>query len=259
MYQILKGGCDTRHCGSFLMQRPEGLPNYILLIIKSHCAFHIAGRHEHVTPGHAIIISPGTPYSYNSTGDAYTDDYLHFSVEDPYLFDRLYPMTNVLFPVKNTEMLTSFIRQILWEQSYAPASYRGENIDALSTVLFHHLMVSYETREKTNTSCAYSKQLQALRLQLQSSPGAPHTIREHAREMGVCESYFQHLYRDFFGISFQKDLIRLRIEYAKYILTTTDLTLEQVAELCGYTNEIHFYRQFKQLSGMTPSKYRKQR
>lgn len=258
MYQILKGGCDTRHCGSFLMQRPEGLPNYILLIIKSRCAFHINGQHELVTPGHAIIISPGTPYSYNSTVEDYTDDYVHFSIEDSFLSDQLRPMTNVLFPVRNTEMLTSLIRQILWEYSYAPASYKKENIDALSTVLFHHLMVSYETREKTNTSCAYSKQLQALRLQLQSSPGVRHTIREHAHEMGVCESYFQHLYRDFFGISFQKDLIRLRIEYAKYILTSTDLTLEQVAELCGYANEIHFYRQFKQQSGMTPAKYRKQ-
>ena len=49
----------------------------------------------------------------------------------------------------------------------------------------------------------------------------------------------------------------MRIEHAKYILTTTDLTLEQIAEICGYSNEVHFYRQFKQITGLTPSKYRK--
>ena len=165
---------------------------------------------------------------------------------------------NALFPIRNSENLTNFIRQILWEHFYAPASYKDENINALFIVLFHHLMAAYADKEKTNAACAYSEQLQALRLQIQSSPCIPHTIREHAHEMGVSESYFQHLYRDFFGISFQKDIIHIRIEHAKYILASTDLTLEKVAELCGYTNKFHFYRQFKQQTGITPDSFRKQ-
>ena len=139
MCQILYGGCDTRHCGSFFMQRPEGLPNYVLLIIKSHCAFSIGGQHQLVTPGHAIIISPLTPYSYSSTTEDYTDDYLHFSITDPVWSDQLLPIANALFPIRNSENLTNFIRQILWEHFYAPASYKDENINALFIVLFCRL------------------------------------------------------------------------------------------------------------------------
>ena len=36
----------------------------------------------------------------------------------------------------------------------------------------------------------------------------------------------------------------------------TPLTFEQIAYTSGYTNEIHFYRQFKKKTGMTPGEYR---
>lgn len=49
----------------------------------------------------------------------------------------------------------------------------------------------------------------------------------------------------------------MRIDYAKYILETSSLSIEQVAEISGYTNEVHFFRQFKQITGITPARYRK--
>ena len=70
-------------------------------------------------------------------------------------------------------------------------------------------------------------------------------------------SYFQHLYTDCFGVPFQQDLIRMRVDYTKYILTATDLALEQVAGLCGYAGTVHFYRQFRQVTGTTPARFRK--
>ena len=34
------------------------------------------------------------------------------------------------------------------------------------------------------------------------------------------------------------------------------LTVEEIANLCGYNNTVHFHRQFKQITGMTPGKCR---
>ncbi|HJC22526.1 MAG TPA: AraC family transcriptional regulator [Candidatus Eisenbergiella merdavium] len=70
-------------------------------------------------------------------------------------------------------------------------------------------------------------------------------------------SHFQHLYSRFFGISFQNDLIRMRIDHAQTLLTTTFLSTEQIAEACGYSNSTHFFRQFKKITGVSPAKYRK--
>lgn len=60
-----------------------------------------------------------------------------------------------------------------------------------------------------------------------------------------------------FGQSFQQDLILMRVTRARFNLSTSNLSLSQIAELCGYNNEVHFYRQFKKLTGVTPAQYRK--
>lgn len=73
----------------------------------------------------------------------------------------------------------------------------------------------------------------------------------------ISESYFQVLYRRLFGVSFQKDLISMRIDYAKTLLETSDLSVSAVSEMCGYQTEVHFFRQFKSLTGTTPLRYRK--
>lgn len=255
--EIIKGGCGTRHPSNYRMSRPEGLTNYVILVIRTSGEFQINGRHHDVSPGHALILAPNTPYFYGNPKGEYMDDWLHFNLDDTSFFQKHGLSTNEPFPIGNTEMFTSFIRQILWEKSYGHPAFSNQNAEAVFTVLINHLTAAYNTKDSLKPFNHFQDQLQLLRLELQHTASGDHNIHEHAHKMGVSESYFQHLYRDFFGISFQQDLIRLRIDYAKYIMTTTDLTLEQIAEVCGYTNEVHFYRQFKKQMGITPSKYRK--
>ena len=69
----------------------------------------------------------------------------------------------------------------------------------------------------------------------------------------------QKLYKTHFGISYMEDLIDARTSMAKQLLQTTDLQVTEIAEACGYRNDVHFMRQFKEKTGMSPSEYRKKR
>lgn len=53
-----------------------------------------------------------------------------------------------------------------------------------------------------------------------------------------------------------KDLIQARIESSKFYLRTSDLPVEAVAHCCGYESELHYMRQFKKMTGLTPTQYR---
>ena len=90
---------------------------------------------------------------------------------------------------------------------------------------------------------------------MQSRPEKNFTPGELAEKLKVSPSYFQFLYKSFFGVPFKTDLIQMRLEYARELIVETDLTLEQIAQICGYNNEIHFFRQFRAKTGMTPREY----
>ena len=85
----------------------------------------------------------------------------------------------------------------------------------------------------------------------------PEGAESIANELGMSTSYVQHLYKDFFHVSIQQDIIWGRISYASNLLETSDFTISEIADACGYDNVEHFSRQFKKVQGMTPSKFRK--
>ena len=257
MYQILRGGCNSRHPSSFIMSRPEGLPCFVLLIVRTQGTFEIHYKLYQVSPGSALILSPGTPYSYSNPDGEYADDWLHFTVTDSKSFLSKIPFINVPLSLGNTDNYTTLVRQIMLEHAYTPQPYSSENIDALFRVLVNHLLVHQQSESHPTAFSPYKSQLQSLRLELQNSFLNTPDIAESAASIGISESYFQHMYTEFFGISYQQDVIHFRVEYAKNLLLSTELPIEQISELCGYNNEIHFYRQFKKIAGITPAKFRK--
>ena len=73
----------------------------------------------------------------------------------------------------------------------------------------------------------------------------------------MSRSSFQHLYKKMFGTSVMKDVTKGRIERAKRLLSSTNLTVNEIAVRCGYSNEYNFMRRFRDMCGQTPTEYRK--
>ena len=101
--------------------------------------------------------------------------------------------------------------------------------------------------------------LQQVRNNIRNFPYRNWTLEEIAKDCHMSKTWFQNLYRKYFDTTFQADLILFRVEYAKKILLQSDEKLDYIAmSVCGYHNTAHFIRQFKAITGFTPSQYRKQ-
>lgn len=256
MLTFLAGGYDTHHPLNFYMSRPDGLNMYVLLIVKVKAEFVVDGSSFWVEPNCAVLIDRNIPYRYRSSKGEYTDDWLHFDcTEDLRECMSVLPFHRPV-PLGNPARFTLYIQQILWENSYSSGECRGTNVDMLIHILLNHLRAAAEEEEGARRYSPYDTKLQNLRLSVRTQPHKRYIPSEIAGALGMSTSHFQHLYTEFFGISFQADLIGLRIEYAKDMIGNTNLTMETIAEICGYASEVHFYRQFKKYTGMTPAAYR---
>ncbi len=86
----------------------------------------------------------------------------------------------------------------------------------------------------------------------------PLRLGDLADLLHLSESRTSHLVRQLFGKSFQQMLRQERVEAAKVMLLTTELTAGQIAELVGIPDEYHFNRTFKDIAGSPPGRFRRQ-
>ncbi len=99
-------------------------------------------------------------------------------------------------------------------------------------------------------------ELIALRNYIYQNPDATFdSVKIHA-QFDVSAGYLRVIYKNCFGISFHQDCINARIAKARYLLTATQCTSNEVAERCGYSENKYFMRQFLSETGMTGSRYK---
>lgn len=73
---------------------------------------------------------------------------------------------------------------------------------------------------------------------------------------GLSPSHFARQFRVTIGKAPHQYLMQLRIERAKRLLRETDTVIVEVAFACGFANQEHMTRLFKQHCGTTPAAYR---
>lgn len=84
----------------------------------------------------------------------------------------------------------------------------------------------------------------------------PITLREMARAAGASRQHLLKLCRLSARGTPTEQLYAKRLEAAADLLLHTGLTIAQIAEQCGFINQFHFSRKFKQFSGRSPSGWR---
>ena len=81
------------------------------------------------------------------------------------------------------------------------------------------------------------------------------SISELAERAQMSEVYFRKLFKSVTGISPAKFMVDKRVSRAKELLSTENLSLDEVAERCGFSTLSYFCRVFKSNTGMTPSEF----
>ena len=223
------------------------------LLVLARSKIKINGK---ISPENTLIIYDGTiAVDYSSADDFLVCDWISFETDK----DTDFIDVGFNTPISNadSEFISLLIRDITAE-FYSMNGRRVKMLDFMMKTLLMKTSESCIHGDNVNTATEphYSALIE-LREKIYRNPQLKWNVDTMSAYVNMSRSYFQHIYRETFGVSCMTDVISGKIEKAKEILSETGCTVSQVAAMCGYDNEEHFMRQFKKIVGVTPTSYRK--
>lgn len=100
-------------------------------------------------------------------------------------------------------------------------------------------------------------QIKQAKLRMLERIGTDVSQEELAGNIGLGYSLYRKKFKEYTGLSPAQYHIQLRINTAKELLVTTDLSLKEVSMRLGFEYVDYFFRLFKKKTGHSPSDYRR--
>lgn len=254
-------GYNHRHERDFVIDRPTGVGDWLLLLIKSPAFYRFGSEELRISGNVLLIYTPGTPQYYRADCAEYFDDWMHFMPDekDIALMQSLGIKTNTPLVLSEASGISSILGTMCYEHYSSNA-----NRDEVSDLYFRILL--YKASEKLSKKAAgkpseslYTEKLMWIRDSIYRWPSRDYTIDDMAKELSLSRSRFQHIYSETFGTSVTKDIISSRLNKAAEMLRTTDTPIKEIALYIGYGhNTSYFVKLFGSVYGMSPGQYRKE-
>lgn len=253
-------GYNFPHTAEFVMDCPGGPGCWLFLHVRTPALFELGGKNYKVAKESAVLISPWTQCRYYGDGGIYVDDWIYFGMtsEDQ---QRLLDM-GIVFdePVKVEASLdmASTVHKLTFEH-FSDDVYHDEMEGMYFDILFIKLARAFRSEQKAVQKLPAEKDsaMASIRQAIYRDPITFSSVKYIAERAQMSCSGLQHLYKRLFGVTVSSDIINSRLLRAKSLLSATSLTVDKVAESCGYSCTYSFLRQFKEKLGCTPTEFRK--
>jgi len=212
---------------------------------------HVNGEMQKIETGAFVIFPPGSYMHYYPQTVDMLENWCNFEgagLEE--WIGKLKLPTNRPFYVQNTTTADDIFRILV-------TNWNNGNAEAASSGLYALLCYLSAAHQCENGITPNQKKLYNLRNMMRAYPEKDWNIANMAAFANYSGSYLNKMYREIFGISPKKDLFHARMEQAKYLLTTTSDSVENIANQLNYASSTSFITQFHKEVGVSPLQYRK--
>lgn len=266
MITVTGCGHDSHHPRPCDIEHKAGVPDYLILLIKKKAWVFLEGERHVAEPNSLICFPPDVYIHYGCDAADYNDDWIHFVMDEREraFFEGLkIPVCRIVYPY-DFRKLSECVR-MLSDCYHGNSAYKKEILDSFVHIFLYMLTGELSGAEENPgegkaydpAAQKYYQDFSVLRTRIYNDPACPWTVPGLAESLCLSLSYFQHLYKRFFGCTCQGDIIRARLDLAAYYLVNSEMSIRALADFCGYESELHFMRQFKKFMGMTPTEFRR--
>lgn len=122
--------------------------------------------------------------------------------------------------------------------------------------LMQKMIHKYCLLVKNHSLKGYSLLVQKVITRIDTDLAADQTLNTHAKLLNVNPSYLSTLFKKETGSTLTDYVNSKRAQQGVYLLNTTNMQVQAIAQQCGISDVNYFSKIFKKYIGMTPSEYR---
>ncbi len=264
----LHGGIIVEHTKSdALNEEPQvHLHNYheLYFLLSGARQYFIEHTIYNVEPGELVIVPKNHLHCTTKHLSAGYDRYLIYC-SDEFIkpvkalsasdeFDKIFNSGCISFSVSQSEKIKSLIismeQELKSNDSYSRLIVAGKLNEIISYTLRHGKPKLYES-EKT------ALRIQKVARYISENYTEAITLKDAAQRAYMDSSYFSRQFKKLTGLGFIEYLTEIRIKKATELVDNTTLSVNQIAEQCGFSSANYFRDVFRKHYNISPLEYRK--
>ncbi len=212
-------------------------------IIKSNCRIKLAEKEYKVFPDCLILVNKGSAMEVTALDSPVFANYFCYR-------EKVADIPEYTEDMRCNE-LSAIVKTMKSEEMKQQASYRDilGHYGQIFFLVAKRAIAEKETMQKIHP-------FYKLREDIYNQPYKKWNIEEIISASGLSRRQFYYSYKAVFNTSIKQDIIASRMDYAKYLLTNTDMRISQIAENCCYNSDQHFVQSFLKRYGVTPTDFR---
>lgn len=240
-----------------LVRRPAGRLDYQLLyMVSGHADYLLDGEWQTVSEGKIVLYRPQVPQFYRTYSQVpMLCRWVHFSgTEAASLLEECGMGQGNLFSPGLCPAAEALLKSMVVEILHREPMYRivVESQFRQAMALFGRQMA----QRKGSVASSSRQRILSIVEYMNRHYFEPLQTEELAARCGLSKYHFIHLFRMCMGMTPYSYLIRIRMERAETLLQTGDMTVQEVAFVCGYNDPLYFSRAFSRHFGVSPTDYK---
>ena len=262
--------CSVLWCGKY-RQNWETIPHahtFFQLILITNGQGHIPVNDVSysVKAGHAVLVRPGETHAVRcSANSAMQLLDIKFSIHDPLFFEDVNRLDNHLVPQDFSWCIHCFENIICESQNHAQYYY------PLICNNLYELLVRLLRGQREQPALAagepplpgeppihkyHGVDVDALMQYIYFNYANIITLDDLSEAAGINKTTLISLFKELYGTTPIQYINRLRMQKAKELLSNTDTSIGEIAELIGFQSIHYFSRYFKSKEHCTPLEFR---